>query len=219
MLYLSILIINFAYSGMSDVFGGKSSSSRSSSHSYKSLAVFGRSNSNGSNSRGSLKKVFSDNKTKPAPANFVKTSKTVPVISKHADNKTSYIGGIEKFKFPTNPVKITSYYGWRSGKRFHDGIDLDGNTGDPIYAAAMGVVIYSDNRISGYGNMVVIKHPSGYSTVYAHNDKNKVKKGDKVKQGQVIAVLGATGRASGSHLHFEIRDQGGYSKDPMKYLK
>lgn len=225
MLYLSFLIINLAYSGMADVFGGKSSSSgsRSSGSSYKSHSVFGGSSGSGVasgsvtqvNSGGSLKKVFSDNKTPSS----TKTSNTVQLNSKNKGSKTNYIGGVESFTFPTKKPNITSYYGWRSGKRFHDGIDLSGKKGDNILASAMGVVIYSASRISGYGKMVVIKHPSGYSTVYAHNDRNKVNKGEKVKKGQVIASMGQTGRATGVHLHFEIRDQGGYSKDPAKYLK
>ena len=68
-----------------------------------------------------------------------------------------------------------------------------------------GVVIYSDNGIRGYGNMIVLAHGDDIFTVYAHNSKNKVDKGDRVDKGETIALIGNTGRSTGPHLHFEIR--------------
>ena len=121
------------------------------------------------------------------------------------------------YLWPVKKGKITSLYGWRTKKRFHDGIDIAAPKGTPILAAKGGTVVYSTNKISGYGNMVVIKHENRYYTVYAHNRVNKVSKGDRVRKGEVIAELGNSGRARGPHLHFEIR-KGKYSVDPMKYF-
>lgn len=110
---------------------------------------------------------------------------------------------------------ISSLYGKRWG-RFHDGIDIDGEAGDKIRAAAPGQVVYS-GRLGSYGKLIVVKHPNGLFTAYAHNKKNLVKKGKKVKQGQVIAVVGNSGRATGSHLHFEVRDKKG-TYNPLDLL-
>jgi murein DD-endopeptidase MepM/ murein hydrolase activator NlpD len=113
--------------------------------------------------------------------------------------------------------KISSYFGKR-GRRYHYGIDIPGKKGTPIVAAAEGKVVYADNRLSGYGNMIIIKHKSGYKTIYAHNSSNHVDVGDKVQKGQVIASMGRTGRATGTHLHFEIR-KNNRNINPYPYLK
>jgi len=122
-----------------------------------------------------------------------------------------------EFLWPVDGGKISSFYGWRSSTRFHDGIDIMGPSGTKIFASKSGQVIYSNNKIRGYGNMIVIRHNQGIHTVYSHNKVNKVRKGDIVSQGDVIALLGNTGHSSGPHLHFEVR-KGKYSKDPLKYL-
>lgn len=122
--------------------------------------------------------------------------------------------GKGKFLWPVDGV-VNSPYGQRNGK-MHDGIDLEGDKGDPIHASAAGEVVYSD-KLGGYGNLIVLKHADGFFTAYAHNDKNLVDEGDSVKQGQAIAKLGRTGNASGDHLHFEIRDDGG-TYDPELFL-
>jgi lipoprotein NlpD len=110
---------------------------------------------------------------------------------------------------------VSSLYGTRRG-RFHDGIDIDGESGDPIVAAAAGRVVYS-GKLGGYGRLIVIKHDNGYFTAYAHNENNAVKKGDEVSQGQLIGRVGATGSATGDHLHFEVRDKKG-TYDPLDFL-
>ena len=122
-----------------------------------------------------------------------------------------------EFLWPVDGGHITSFYGWRSSKRFHDGIDISAISGAKVFAAKSGQVIYSAQRIRGYGNMIVIRHNNGFHTVYANNKVNYVKKGSIVSQGDVIALLGNTGHSSGPHVHFEIR-QVKYSKDPLKYL-
>ena len=121
------------------------------------------------------------------------------------------------------PVKgyISSGFGGRlhpiSGKyKGHQGVDIPGKTGTKIKAVASGVVVAS-KRISGYGNMVEVKHADGYSTLYAHNKKNIVKVGDIIEKGDSVALLGNTGRSTGSHVHFEVRKHG-KAVNPMRYI-
>jgi murein DD-endopeptidase MepM/ murein hydrolase activator NlpD len=78
-------------------------------------------------------------------------------------------------------------------------------------------VIYSGNGLGGYGNVVIVRHDELYSTVYAHNRKNRVRKGAFVDRGEVIAEVGKTGNATGPHLHFEIR-RGEHPLDPLEFL-
>lgn len=113
--------------------------------------------------------------------------------------------GTGRFLWPVpHFYRVSSRFGPRGGKH-HDGIDIPAPRGTPIIAVDTGVVIYSDNGISGYGNMIVVAHGDDIFTVYAHNRKNKVDKGERVEKGQVIAEIGNTGRSTGPHLHFEIR--------------
>ena len=83
-------------------------------------------------------------------------------------------------------------------------------------AARAGHVIFSD-RLSGYGNVIIVEHDDTFTTVYAHNDKNQVRKGGYVRRGQRIAIVGATGRATGPHLHFEVRKDN-VARNPLFYL-
>ncbi len=112
--------------------------------------------------------------------------------------------------------RISSYFGQR-GFKHHDGIDIPGRSGSSILSVSDGKVIYSGNGISGYGNLVIISHGGGLHTVYGHNRKNHVRKGQKVYRGQVIAELGNTGRSTGPHVHFEIRRRNS-AVNPMAYL-
>jgi lipoprotein NlpD len=112
--------------------------------------------------------------------------------------------------------KIISSFG-RRGSRMHDGIDIKAKEGTPIHAAAAGTVVYSDSRLSGYGKLVIVRHGRNLFTAYAHNQRNLVQKGAKVRRGDVIAKIGHTGRASGPHLHFEVR-HGSTAVDPLAYL-
>jgi murein DD-endopeptidase MepM/ murein hydrolase activator NlpD len=116
------------------------------------------------------------------------------------------------------PVRgtLTSRFGRRRGRNHH-GIDIGAPRGTPVTAAAEGVVKFSGWGPTGYGLMVIIKHPGHLTTVYAHNSKNLVRKGSRVKRGQRIALVGKTGRATGPHLHFEVRNDT-HPKDPMMYL-
>jgi len=111
---------------------------------------------------------------------------------------------------------LTSRFG-RRGSRMHDGIDISAKEGTPVSAAASGEVVYSDQRLSGYGKLIIIRHSRDMFTAYAHNQRNLVRKGDRVKAGDVIARVGRTGRATGPHLHFEVR-RGPTPVDPLAYL-
>jgi murein DD-endopeptidase MepM/ murein hydrolase activator NlpD len=112
--------------------------------------------------------------------------------------------------------RISSYYGHRHG-RHHDGIDIAANSGSNIVASDNGEVIFS-GQMSGYGNIIVVKHSGGYHTVYAHNSKNIARKGSKVSRGEVVALVGSTGRSTGPHLHYEIR-RNNKVRDPALYLE
>jgi phospholipid/cholesterol/gamma-HCH transport system substrate-binding protein len=118
------------------------------------------------------------------------------------------------FEWPIDGV-ITSPFGPRGGS-FHEGLDIDGETGDPIGASAAGTVIMAA-PFSGYGNAVILDHGHGVTTLYGHMSAFAVTEGDKVSQGQILGAVGSTGHSTGSHLHFEIRVNG-TPIDPLPYL-
>ena len=132
------------------------------------------------------------------------------------DNSNYEFADDSKFIWPVPSSKrVSSRFGHRKG-RHHDGIDIPAVTGSHILSSAEGEVIIS-GFMRGYGRVVVIKHPGGYHTVYAHTSKNLVSKGQKVDQGEVIAKVGSTGRSTGPHLHFEIRRKNRV-RNPALYL-
>ncbi|MGI6551214.1 MAG: peptidoglycan DD-metalloendopeptidase family protein [Syntrophomonadales bacterium] len=112
--------------------------------------------------------------------------------------------------------KISSGYGWRKGE-FHHGLDIACPVGTPIRAAAAGRVTFVGNR-SVYGKTVVVQHANGAETLYAHTSSNLVKVGQQVKKGQVIALVGVTGRTTGPHLHFQI-NYNDKTLNPLEYLR
>ena len=123
---------------------------------------------------------------------------------------------------PTRSGWLSSAYGYRthpiSGRRqFHQGVDLAGLKNDPVEAVASGLVTWSGTR-SGYGMLIEVDHRNGYRTRYGHNQENMVNVGELVKQGQVIAKMGSTGRSTGPHVHFEVLKDG-KKIDPKKYLQ
>ena len=114
--------------------------------------------------------------------------------------------------------RVSSRFGSRPRfKRMHGGLDIAAPTGTPIFAAAAGRVIYSDDGMRGYGNVVLIDHGEGLVTLYAHNSENLVDEGDRVVQGALIAKVGNTGQSTGPHLHFEVRVSG-RTEDPELHL-
>ena len=124
--------------------------------------------------------------------------------------------------WPINDGWISSGYGYRndpfSGKRtFHAGVDIASKPGAPIHAVAAGVVTVAKDK-PGYGLVVEINHGKGYVTRYAHALSTIVKTGDRVEKGDIVAVVGSTGRSTGAHLHFEVlRD--GKAVNPLKYIR
>ena len=100
----------------------------------------------------------------------------------------------------------------------HKGIDIAGPIGTPIMASAPGEVVSAGWNSGGYGNLVKVKHSDGSLTLYAHNSRILVRKGQKVEQGQQIAEMGSTGYSTGPHLHFELHPIGRGAANPMAYL-
>lgn len=104
----------------------------------------------------------------------------------------------------------------KKGKEPHDGIDLAAPAGTPVKTAAPGTVLFAGDQ-KGYGLIVIVEHDSGLITLYAHNRDLRVKTGQKVREGQVVATVGDSGRTSGPHLHFEVR-KNGVPVDPLDHL-
>jgi murein DD-endopeptidase MepM/ murein hydrolase activator NlpD len=125
------------------------------------------------------------------------------------------------FIWPVN-ANITSPFGYRTdpitgAQAFHSGIDLGASCGTPIKSAGTGVVISAGFNSGGYGNMTLINHGGGMSTLYGHQSSIIVSAGQNVTQGQVIGYVGSTGKSTGCHLHFEVRVNGN-PVDPTGYL-
>jgi murein DD-endopeptidase MepM/ murein hydrolase activator NlpD len=123
---------------------------------------------------------------------------------------------------PVHSRYNSSSYGWRvdpfTGKMaFHEGLDFMATIGSPIYAAAAGIVRTAE-QTPDYGKLIKIDHGSGLETRYAHASMLKVKVGERVRKGQLIGLVGSTGRSTGPHLHFEVRLKG-VPLDPRKYLQ
>ncbi len=102
--------------------------------------------------------------------------------------------------------QVTSEFGNRNGM-VHKGIDISASIGEPVYAVLNGTVAFAGTQ-RGYGNVIILEHKGYVMTIYAHNETNLVRLGEKVKQGQPIATIGETGTTSGPHLHFEYRVKG-----------
>ncbi len=120
-----------------------------------------------------------------------------------------------RFNWPVKG-KVVSYFGVRKGKKY-DGIDIRAPLGSTIKAADSGKVVFS-NKLSGYGNIIIIQHRDKYTTVYAHNQVNIVKEGKWVKRGSIIAKVGNSHNTSASHaLHFQIRRYN-KARNPLFYL-
>jgi murein DD-endopeptidase MepM/ murein hydrolase activator NlpD len=138
----------------------------------------------------------------PIKANF--TFRLKPEVRSSSGRGARYIWPVKG--------KLSSHYGSRWGT-VHHGIDISAPRGTSIKAARGGKVIHS-GYVSGYGNLVIVYHGRGYSTVYAHASKRLVQKGDRIKRGERIALVGSTGRSTGPHLHFEVRKY----KEPVNPL-
>lgn len=130
---------------------------------------------------------------------------------------------LSAIRWPLKEGRIAGLFNPRAskGKRRHSGIDLLAPRGTPIYAALDGIVEVVSNGGAGwrgYGKVIFINHGGQFWSLYSHCDTLGVKIGQRVRQGEQIATVGRTGRASGYHLHFELRGPNGTPLDPMKYL-
>lgn len=152
----------------------------------------------------------------PAPASSVAQAlapvenppASTPIVAKGA---TRSVGGIV-WRWPADGALIKKF----SSADAIPGIEVGGKAGDPVRAAADGMVVYSGNGLVGYGELVIIKHSDSFLSAYGHNRKRLVKEGEKVKAGQVVAEMGSTGAAR-DELQFQIRRDGN-PVDPLQYL-
>jgi len=120
------------------------------------------------------------------------------------------------FRWPVRG-RVISGFGAKPGGERNDGINIEVPEGTAIKAAEQGEVIYAGNELAGYGNLVLVKHPNGFVSAYAHASEILVRRGDKILRGQTIAKVGSTGNVPRPQLHFEIR-QGNRPVDPLPYL-
>ncbi len=155
--------------------------------------------------------VSRDQLKEPGVAQYSAPSESAANVNKPADKVEANI--TTKLLWPTSGHVITQYYGWA-----HTGLDIDGDYTSPLYASEDGVVEISGWNNGGYGLQVLIRHPNGIKTRYAHASKLFVKAGDDVKRGQVIAMMGSTGRSTGSHIHYEVIVNGA-KVNPLLYIK
>lgn len=129
--------------------------------------------------------------------------------------------GVRKSPFALSwPVngKVVSGFGKKGGGLQNDGINIAVPVGTPVRAAQSGIVVYHGNELRAFGNLVLIKHTNGLVTAYAHNSMLKVRKGDRVKKGEIIALSGASGGVTSPQVHFQVR-QGTRVRDPQLFLE
>jgi murein DD-endopeptidase MepM/ murein hydrolase activator NlpD len=137
-------------------------------------------------------------------------------LDKEAAKLADASGVVPKFRWPANGRVIAGYGPTTNGQQ-NDGINIALPENTPVKAAEDGVVAYAGNELKGYGNLVLVRHPNGYVTAYAHTKELLVKRGDQVKRGQMIARSGQTGNVNTPQLHFEIR-KGSSPLDPTRFL-
>jgi len=134
-----------------------------------------------------------------------------------AEPKTRSVSAVDSdFIWPIRG-KVVSFYGSKKDGVLNKGIDICANEGKDVVASRAGKVVFSDSKLKGYGQTIIIDHDDGFSTLYAQNSSSLVKTGEFVKQGQVIAKVGCTGRAKKPCLQFQIR-KGDKPQNPFYYL-
>ncbi len=150
-------------------------------------------------------------------------SKSLDEILKLGKSKEKFLASIPAIQPVKNEdlTRMASGFGYRSDpftkiRKMHMGMDFTARTGTPVYATGDGVVVTADNKMSGYGNLIVIKHGFSYETYYAHLHKYNVRAGQKVKRGDIIGYVGSTGRSQAPHLHYEVRVNG-EAVNPINY--
>ncbi len=145
-------------------------------------------------------------------------SEIVPV--EDSESPLGFISPLElkfEFEWPVDRARLTRGFMPEARPRPHLGLDLAGPKGTPIFAALGGHVIYAGSGFRGYGRFVIVEHNDDWATFYGHLDKILIKQGQTIKQGQLIGKMGRTGRATGTHLHFELRRER-KAIDPIAFL-
>jgi murein DD-endopeptidase MepM/ murein hydrolase activator NlpD len=155
---------------------------------------------------------------KPAPKVAAQPAPEKLEVAKADKSEPETTGSVDQeFRWPARG-RVISGYGAKGPSGANDGINIALPEGTPIKAAEGGTVAYAGDEIKGYGKMVLIRHPNGYVSAYAHNGDLNVKRGEAVKRGQVIAKSGQSGNVTSPQLHFELR-KGSAPVDPSKYLE
>ncbi|MFN0220030.1 MAG: peptidoglycan DD-metalloendopeptidase family protein [Hyphomicrobium sp.] len=134
-----------------------------------------------------------------------------------APQATAQASDSVKLRWPAQG-KVIAGFGGRPDGTHNDGINLSVPLGTEVHAAESGVVAYAGSELKGYGNLILIRHDNGWVTAYAHNDEMLVKRGDKIKRGQVVAKAGKTGTVDQPQVHFELR-QGSKPVDPTPFME
>jgi lipoprotein NlpD len=134
-----------------------------------------------------------------------------PIMAPPAESSAT--SGDVAWRWPTDGQVVGTYV---AGDPMRQGIDIAGQSGAPVRAAADGTVVYSGNGLIGYGELIIVKHNPAFLSAYGHNRKRLVQEGDRVKAGQTIAEMGSSG-ASRDELHFEIR-RNGKPSNPLDFL-
>ncbi|WP_439925510.1 peptidoglycan DD-metalloendopeptidase family protein [Nitrobacter sp. JJSN] len=146
----------------------------------------------------------------------VATETPEAAVLKPAVKAADATGALPTFRWPVRG-RVIAAYGAKTNGKSNDGINVAVPEGTPVKAAEDGVVAYSGSELKGYGNLILVRHPNGYVTAYAHASELLVKRGDTIKRGQVIAKSGQSGEAASPQLHFEIR-KGSSPVDPLHFL-
>ncbi len=153
---------------------------------------------------------------KPRPTSPTTPAPTIAPTPKIAPTPTIAFADAPAFRWPVDG-RIVSAFGPKPAGRFNDGVNLKTTAGAPVRAAADGTVAYAGDAITGFGNLVLIRHPGGWVTAYGHNESLLVERGKIVRAGDIIARAGQTGAVAEPQLHFEIR-RGRAAIDPVKLL-
>jgi murein DD-endopeptidase MepM/ murein hydrolase activator NlpD len=144
-----------------------------------------------------------------------------PLRAPAADGNVAVVSGESdaqlRFEWPVDEARLTQRFLPHKKRRPHWGIDLASSRGSEIYASHYGTVVYTGNDFHGYGRLVVVETGPNWATFYSHLDKILVKEGQQVKVGDLIGLMGRSGRATGVHLHFEVRNNR-MPVDPLKFL-
>lgn len=159
----------------------------------------------------------STNDASPVPAPATESAVKADKVANAEPQSQAQAGDSSKLRWPVSG-RVISGFGGRADGTHNDGINMSVPLGTDVHAAEAGVVAYSGSELKGYGNLVLLRHDNGWVTAYAHNDELLVKRGDKVRRGQVIGKAGKTGTVDQPQVHFELR-QGSKPVDPTPFME